>query len=150
MKETVKNLLDFVNSPKESPSVEVASALSEIGKLRLRLVAIKLLSWFKLQRRLGKVLPLDLDDRHEWCRDLVHLVKCHALLDDVITVQDRAVVLSSGLPAGEREKLLALVDAGYKPPLMTRALLPHSEAAIVVGDVQVGWGHETGTQLDIN
>jgi hypothetical protein len=120
VKATVQNLLDFVNSRAASPGPEVAGALAAIGKLRLRLVAIKLLSWLKLQRRVRKVLPLGMDDRHEWCRDLLDLVQRQALLNGVIAIESGAVVLSSGLRQDEREELLALVDAEYQPPLRTR------------------------------
>ena len=137
MKEAVKNLLDFVSSPQAAPASDLANAISEVGKLRLRLVAIKLLSWLKLQRKLGKPLSLDLDDRHEWCRDLVTLVKSHGLLDDMITIQGGAVVLSSSLSADEREELLAFVDDGYQPRLMKRAHLLHTEAANGIGGPRV-------------
>jgi hypothetical protein len=134
MNETVKNLLDFVNSPPAMPTADLASAMSEIGGRRLRVASIKLLSWLKMQRRLGKLVPLCLNDQYDWCRDLVHLVNDRQLLRDVITVEGKAVVLSAALSANDRQSILALVDAGYQPPLMTRAPLRHGEATIHIED----------------
>jgi len=118
MNATVKDLLHFVNAPAASPPLSVASAVSEIGKLRLRLGALKLLSWMKMQKRAGKVLPLELDERYEWCRDLISLVKSEAFLHGVIAIEAGAIVLSSGLSRDEQQELLALVDTEYKPPLL--------------------------------
>jgi hypothetical protein len=119
METAIEIILAFVNSPGTPLPVELNTIHSQVGKLRLRLVAVKILAWLKLQRKLGKPLPLDLDDRHEWCRDLVYFVNSWPLLQSIIRIEGAAAILSSDLSVDAREKLLTLVDTRYQPRLIT-------------------------------
>jgi hypothetical protein len=118
----VQELLNFVNSPKAAPSQSLAGAISQIGPLRLRLVAIKLFSWLKLQRKLNKPLPFSLDDRYEWSRDLERLISNHDFLGGLIVIEGRSVIIAPNLSTVERDKFLEIVDVGHEPRLMKRVV----------------------------
>jgi hypothetical protein len=125
--ETIKYFVDFLNSRESGPGPgRVSEARSAIGSQRMRVVAIKLVSWLKDMRRLGKPLPLPLNTQFEWCRDLVQLINDKGLLRDVIDVREDGLMLSPDLSSQEREELLAFVDAGYKPKLFYTPRRPGS------------------------
>jgi hypothetical protein len=117
MNKTITNMLEFVNSGTTNMA-EIEAAIAEIGKLQFRLVAISILSWLKSQKRMNKVLPLELDERHDWCRHVLRLVKDKAFLADLVNVKDTSILLLPGLTEEEVKKLLAFVDAEYRPRLM--------------------------------
>lgn len=119
MKIGIKDLLEFIDSPDGMPSDNMAGAVSEFGKLRIRVVAIKILSWLKTQHKTSRLFPLDLNDRYEWCRDFVRLYSDKAFLPDILSIDKGAVVLSADLSTKERDDLLKYVDASYRPPLMS-------------------------------
>jgi len=119
VKATVGDLLAFVKTS-EASSTQLMDAVASMGKGRVRLATIKLLSWLKLQQRLGRAMPLELYVRHEWCRDLLQVVSFEGLRDEIFAVRGGAVDLSAGLSDVERATLLAVVDTEYQPPLMTR------------------------------
>jgi hypothetical protein len=125
--ETIEYFVDFVNSRERGPGPgRLSEARSEIGSQRMRVVAIKLVSWLKGMRRLGKPLPLPLNTQFEWCHDLLQLINDKGLLRDVINVREDGLVLSPDLSSQEREELLAFVDAGYKPKLFYTPRRPGS------------------------
>lgn len=117
MDKTITGMLEFVNLG-TTDVAEIEASIAQLGRLRFRLVAINLLSWLKSQGRMGKMCPLELDERHAWCRDLVRLVGGKTFLADLVCVKGTSVVLLPGLTAGEVKDLLAYVDAEYRPRLM--------------------------------
>ena len=118
MSTTIQSLLDFVTIPGKQPSADLAAAEAEIGRQRLRVVSIKLSSWLKLQKRLAKPKPLQLESGKPWCVDLQRLLESQPDLKSVIAFREGTLVLSPDLPGEERERLLALVDARSRPELM--------------------------------
>jgi hypothetical protein len=117
MNKTIIGMLEFINSG-TADVAEIKAAIGEIGHVQFRLIAINVLSWFKSQQRIGKLWPLELNEQHAWCRDLLHLIKEKAFLTDLIHINDTTVLLLPDLAEKEIRDLLAFVDAGYQPCLM--------------------------------
>ncbi len=118
--QTVADLLRFVNAG-ASTATQISPAIAEIGRKQVRVVAIKLLSWMKSQHRIGKLWPLELLEKFEWCRNLLHLMQKQAFASDLIHATDTTVVFLPELNEDQVKTLLAFVDAGYQPQLMRKA-----------------------------
>jgi hypothetical protein len=114
---SVDDLLGFVNA-NASTATQINLAIAEIGRRQVRVVAIKLLKWMKSQHRIGKLWPLELEEKHECCRNLLHLIQSQAFAADVIYTKDTTIVFRPELNENEVNAMLAVVDAGFQPPLM--------------------------------
>jgi hypothetical protein len=117
MNRTIVTIIEFMKAGKTGAK-EIEAAIAEIGQLQFRLIAINILSWLKSQKRMGKLRALELNEDHDWCRDLLHLMKDRAFLADLVHVKGTSVLLLSELAKDEVTDLLAFVDTEYRPRLM--------------------------------
>ena len=110
----IDELIEFVNRGKvASPSM--AAALEKLGKLRLRVLCVKLLSWMKAQYRSGETLTLVRQPTFEWELDLLRLMNEGDFLPDILRMDENTVSWHDSLGKQERQRLLERVDRGYQP-----------------------------------
>ncbi len=110
----IDELIEFVNRGRvASPSM--AAALKKLGKLRLRVLCVRLLSCMKARYRSGETLTLIRQPTFEWETDLVILMTECNFLKDFINLDDNTVSWHGSLGKQERQRLLQRVDRGYQP-----------------------------------
>lgn len=95
------------------------SAHCEVGDVRLRVVAIKLLGWLKSQHQTGRQKPLALNKKFEWCNDLKKLISSEIFFSDVLMVDGDSLDFARDISPDLRRQLCAEADRKYTPRLMT-------------------------------
>ena len=115
MKPIITELLEFVEKNQTGPSL--VDIESELGKSNLRVIAIKLLCWFKIQAKRENPQPLELTPTHPWCERLRHLVKENAQFSEIFKVEDNNLDFQMAITQDERAQIQRLVSEKFNPPL---------------------------------
>jgi len=117
MRTIVVDLINYV--AKRPGSGMLNSALKTIGETEVRIIAIKLLGWFKEQARSGRRSSLHYNEHHTWCRNLNTLVTEIPELNELLLVDGRRIDFSSNVSDDDRVEITEFVDAHYSPRLRT-------------------------------
>ncbi|HWD26122.1 MAG TPA: hypothetical protein VG387_03085 [Rhizomicrobium sp.] len=113
----VEALVAFVNTG-EAGAPSMVKLVGELGPRRARVACIKLLSWLKSQKRIGKLFPLRVDAQYPWAQDVRHIVEKGTSLKDLFISADGVVRFRENLEQRKIDDMLAFVDGAFQPPLM--------------------------------
>ena len=115
MKRIVSELLQYVENDQTGALLEGIEL--ELGKSDLRVVAIKLLGWIKVQARQKKPQPLELCPAFPWCERLRNVVQKNEHFSEVFNVEGNILDFRVEVSQKERAQILELVNEKFNPPL---------------------------------
>lgn len=116
--ESVNELLDCVEKGRSADWLAVVER--QIGRKRLRVVAINILAWLKSQNRLRTKRPLDLNMAYPWCTDLIAYLAPDVHLVSIFVISENTFDFREDVDENSRNAIRAMVDRDFRPPLMTR------------------------------
>jgi hypothetical protein len=90
-------------------------AVSKLGRVRMRLLAMKILRWLKTQHRFGNDRPMALDFEFRWCQELRQLVDLWPELGSLLQIVGDEVTFRDTATREDRLRLRQQVDEAYRP-----------------------------------
>ncbi len=111
----IDDIVAFVDRGDVPPSV--ASLVEIVGKLGLRVVAIKLLSWLRFQAKWHNEKPLVLNWNWPWCQDMKKVLEWLGPLRELLEIEGNECNFKPSVSAEERAHYRRVALAGYNPPL---------------------------------
>lgn len=115
MKSIIRELLQYVENDQTGALLQ--SIALELGKSDLRVVAIKLLGWIKVQARQNKPQPLELSRAFPWCERLRNVVQKSEHFSELFNIEGNILDFRAEVSQKERAQILELVNEQFNPPL---------------------------------
>ena len=115
--DVIDDLLDFVETG--AACGWLAAVEQQIGHLRLRVIAIKILSRLKSQHRFPKIRPLELNLSYPWCADLQDHLMGQPKFAALFVVSEGAMDFHGSISDDVRREIRARANERYNPPLRT-------------------------------
>ncbi len=117
MIDVVDGLLVYVESGATSPGL--SPGVEAMDQLRVRVIAIKLLGWLRLQATSLTERPLELIDAYTWSQDLRKLITLCSSFSEVFEIQGNSIDFRATVSMEERTRIRQMVVRRYKPRLFT-------------------------------
>jgi hypothetical protein len=114
--ESVNDLLDYVERGRAADWL--AAIEGTIGRQRVRVVSIKVLSWLKSQNHLRTKRALDLNMAYPWCAELATVLAQDSRLAGIFVVAGNTFDFREEVSEELRNEIRAKVDADHNPRLM--------------------------------
>jgi hypothetical protein len=120
MNEIIKACVPYVQDGKSEPALKQADVL--LGKTRLRIALIMLLSWMKSGARGFRPLqPLPINTTYSWCQDLTSFLEVVPGMGELIVSTQSEIHFAPEVSSNDIKQILTFVDTNFRPPLMTKS-----------------------------
>ncbi len=120
MNNLIIQLADFV----ETGQIDevLVSAHSALARRDLRVIAVNILTWLKVESKNKSQRPLQLNLEYTWCKNLVRLVQQDSDFSQIFVVENNELRFANNINPIERRNIQDYANEHYKPRLMTKAL----------------------------
>jgi hypothetical protein len=98
----------------------LVSAQSAMGTRDLGVIAVKILTWLKVEAKNKSRQPLQLNLEYSWCKNLVRLVQLDLGFSQIFLVEDNELRFTNNIDPIERSNIQDYANEHYKPRLMTK------------------------------